>query len=65
MDSDDFVVEQIVDHRQNGSHIRHWEFLVRWKGYEPSEDTWLPWSEVKDLAALDLYSEQHPELKLG
>jgi hypothetical protein len=65
VDSDEFVVDFIVDHRQNGSNKRQWEFLVRWKGYEPDEDTWLPWSEVKDLAALDVYSEQHPELKLG
>lgn len=65
VDSDNYIVDHIVDHRQHGTNIRKWEFLVRWEGYEPAEDTWLPWTEVKNLAALDAYSRLHPDLKLG
>lgn len=52
MDTDELVVEAIVDHRKTRKGL---EFRVRWLGYEPSEDTWEPYSVVKDLAALDHY----------
>jgi len=34
------------------------------QGYEPSDDTWEPYHNVQDLAALDLYLKTHPEVKL-
>jgi hypothetical protein len=64
-DKEEYVVEKIVDHREEGRKPKNWMFRVRWHGYEPSEDTWLPWKEVKDLAAMDVYSQEHPELSLG
>jgi Chromo (CHRromatin Organisation MOdifier) domain/Integrase zinc binding domain/Integrase core domain len=64
LDHDEYVVETIVDHRKTGTRKTDWEFLVRWKGYEPSEDTWEPFSNVKELAALDLYLESHPDLQI-
>jgi len=64
LDHDEFLVEAIVDHRKIGNKKTDYEFLVRWQGYEPSEDTWEPYSNVKDLAALDLYLTTHPEVKL-
>jgi hypothetical protein len=62
-DKDEFVVDSIISH--TGTSKRNFKFQVRWLGYEPDEDTWLPYSEVKDLAALDIYSRAHPELALG
>lgn len=67
VDNEEFEVEAIVVHRLlpgRGLRRRRLEFRVRWRGYEPEEDTWLPWSEVKDLAALDVYALEHPELHL-
>jgi hypothetical protein len=67
VDNEEFEVEAIVAHRLlpgRGPRRRRLEFRVRWRGYEPEEDTWLPWSEVKDLAALDVYALEHPELHL-
>jgi putative transposase len=65
IDHDEFIVEAIVDHRGNPKKKKNMEFLIRWKGYEPADDTWEPYSTVKDLAALDDYSKEHPELNLG
>jgi hypothetical protein len=67
VDNEEFEVEAIVDHRLlpgRGPRRRRLEFRVRWRGYEPEEDTWLPFAQVKDLAALDVYALEHPELHL-
>ncbi len=45
-----------------GSRKYDSEFLVRWQGYEPSEDTWEIYTNVKDLAALDTYLKAHSDL---
>jgi hypothetical protein len=65
VDLDEFYVEKIVKHDAVGKNKNKWRFRVRWLGYEPDDDTWLYWTAVKDLAAMDEYSEEHPELKLG
>jgi hypothetical protein len=62
-DKDEYVVESIVNHR--GNKKSNYEFLIRWLGYDPADDTWLKYSDVKDLQALDNYSIDHPELRLG
>ncbi len=49
---DNFPVDQIVDHRKLGGKL---EFLVRWLGYEPEEDTWEPAVSLGDAEALDKY----------
>lgn len=69
-DADEWEVEAIVDHRlvKGSSKGRKakgaFEFLVRWKGFEPSDDSWLPYSSVSELSALDTYASTHPELRL-
>ncbi len=65
IDVDEYFVESIIDHEERGRNVKNWKFRVRWSGYEPDEDSWLNWNAVKDLAALDKYSQEHPELKLG
>ncbi|NJO65356.1 MAG: hypothetical protein HC836_46870 [Richelia sp. RM2_1_2] len=50
-DSNEYIVEAIMDHRYNGkkkikSNI---EFLVRWQGYEQAYDTWEPYANLKML----------------
>ena len=55
----------IIEDRGNPKNKRRMEFLIRWKGYEPADDTWEPYATVKDLAALDVYSKEHPELNMG
>jgi hypothetical protein len=62
-DKDEFIVDFIVQH--TGTKKSNYEFLIRWQGYDPADDTWLPYSEVKDLQALDDYSRTHPKLNLA
>jgi hypothetical protein len=58
VDLDEFYVEKIVEHEETGRDHKKWKYRVRWSGYEPEDDTWLPWSSVKDLAALDDYIKE-------
>jgi hypothetical protein len=41
----EYEVDHIVDHRRMGDIL---EFLVRWKGYKPCDDTWEPESNFKN-----------------
>ena len=63
-DKEHYIVDSIVDHTSNKKHKSTLFFRVHWAGYEDSEDTWLPWSKVNELAALDIYLAEHPELCL-
>ena len=65
VDVDEYFVESIIDHEERDRNVKNWKLRVLWSGYEPDEDSWLNWNAVKDLAALDKYSQEHPELKLG
>ncbi|GKT30010.1 hypothetical protein ADUPG1_005368, partial [Aduncisulcus paluster] len=59
-EGDEYVVDGLVDHR--GDDKETMEFLVHWAGYDVSERTWEPLSEVDDTIALEEYLQEHPEL---
>jgi len=46
-EEEEWLVERILDSRKNGT-----EFLVKWKGYSPADNTWEPLEHVKDTVAL-------------
>jgi hypothetical protein len=47
---EEFFVENIIDSRR----CNHgWQFLVRWMGYGPQHDLWIPSGELNDCEALD------------
>jgi hypothetical protein len=47
---EEHVIERILDERRRG---RGWQYLVRWKGYGPGDDEWMPRREVEETIALD------------
>ena len=40
---EEFEIESIIGHRKKG---RQWEFLIKWKGYASSDQTWEPESNL-------------------
>ena len=59
VDLDEFYVEKIVGHTGTGRNPKRMELKVRWLGYEPEDDTWMPWKAVKDLEALEVYAREN------
>jgi hypothetical protein len=59
-DNNEFEVEGIVDHHGDPAESKTtWDFLVRWKGYPPEEDTWLPWKELRNNPSLHKYLHEN------
>ena len=54
-DSEEFVVESIIDDTIDNQSKRKWQFRVRWKGYDESADTWSSWNSQKDVGVLHDY----------
>ncbi|KII89940.1 hypothetical protein PLICRDRAFT_64000, partial [Plicaturopsis crispa FD-325 SS-3] len=48
----EWTVERIIDERRRG---RGFQYLVRWAGYGPESDLWLPRRELDDCEALDIW----------
>jgi len=65
-DSDMYIVEYIVNHRGRGntSQAKSLDYLVRWLGYPPEEDTWLKYSEVRQLDVFQDYLRANPGIKV-
>jgi len=47
---EEHVIDRILDERRRG---RGWQYLVRWKGYGPGDDEWLPRRDIEETIALD------------
>lgn len=58
-DYQEFVVEAIVDHRRNASLPGGYEFLVKWKGYADSANTWEPTAHLKNNVYFRDYIKSH------
>lgn len=51
-DSQEFVIDSILDHRGDRTRRKTMEFKVRWQGYTPEYDSWEPYSELRDTEKL-------------
>ena len=59
-EQNEFLVENILEHRHDGSKRRTcYEFLVKWAGYDNSDNTWEPWEYVRDNKQLIKYLYTH------
>ena len=55
-DTDEFVVEAIVAHQLSRTKdVSKSLWQVRWKDYTPDDDTWEPYTNVKDVEAFHNY----------
>ena len=67
-DKEEFIVENICSHLPKGSKrnkpLNTYMFLVKWKDFSESENTWEPWSNLKDLEPYVQYSKANPLLNL-
>ena len=70
LDKEEYEVEAILEHRPTGPKrnlgvkpSEYW-FKVKWSGFSDEENSWEPYSELKDLLPLNEYLAQYPELKL-
>lgn len=60
--SEEYEVEDIVAWRYNRSKRRRKEFLVRWRGYGPKDDTWQTEADLRNAhIILRDFKRQHPE----
>ena len=57
---DRFVIDKILDHEGALDKRRDLQFKVHWKGYETEDDSWVPYSELRDTAALHQYLLAQP-----
>jgi transposase InsO family protein len=59
----EYFVEDILSHR--GPHLRSQiEFLVKWLNYPDSENSWEPYSNLRDVNKLHVYLRRHNLQKL-
>jgi transposase InsO family protein len=54
-DQEEFFIDSIINHRGDRNSRKTMEFLVRWRGYGPKNDTWEPYSGLRDTDQLILY----------
>ncbi|KAG5349271.1 hypothetical protein C0989_004887, partial [Termitomyces sp. Mn162] len=52
---DQYLIEKIIDARRRG---RGRQYLLRWVGYVPDHDEWLPGFELEDCEALDAWEAE-------
>ncbi|CAN0457162.1 unnamed protein product, partial [Pylaiella littoralis] len=57
--SQEFVISEILDHRGDRNRRKTMEFKVRWHGYEPEDDSWEPYSCLRDTEQLHTYLRAH------
>jgi transposase InsO family protein len=55
--SEFFEVAEVLDHRGDPGA---YEYLVRWKGYDESENSWVPQQNFQDTACITAYWKSRP-----
>ena len=68
LDKEEYEVELILEHKPTGPRRNprtkpsdYW-FKVKWAGFSDEENSWEPYSELKDLLPLEEYLSKYPEL---
>ena len=61
LDEDEFYVEKIINHKGKGNKMK---FFVKWLHYDDEHNSWISWNDTKDLAALDTYLLNNPDINV-
>lgn len=59
---EEWPVEKLLDKQRHG---RGWRYLVRWKGYGPDTDSWIPDAEAMELSAYDDWLRENEPQGIG
>jgi len=57
-----FVVEKILNHKGSVNRPSSMQLFVKWHGWDDSENSWISWRDNNNLAAIDTYLENNPEI---
>lgn len=57
LDTEEYIVDHISDHRGSWKGLTSMTFLVHWLGYD--EATWEPWKHLRNVHALHTYLREH------
>jgi hypothetical protein len=60
----EFYIDRIISHRGDTNRRSTMEFQVRWLGYTEDDDTWEPYSELRDTEQLLTYLRGNRLVKL-
>jgi hypothetical protein len=59
---EEYEVKALLNHRRHG-RSRTLQYLIKWKGYPHSDNTWEPADQVHAPELTKLYHHQHPEIQ--
>jgi hypothetical protein len=59
LDQEEFIVEDILQHKGEWNKIKDMSFLVRWSGYDSSHDSWEPWTALRRVDKIHAYLRRH------
>jgi hypothetical protein len=59
-----FVVEKIINHKGTAARPGSMHLFVKWLGYDDTENSWIKWEDNQDLAAIDTYLANNPDIEV-
>ena len=63
---DEFVAEKVIKMKGDTHKSRkNFEFLIRWAGYGPADDTWECWDNCKDSVAVQTFLYSHKNKRIS
>ena len=58
-DKEEYEVEKVLNHEGDIKLKGQMKFLVKWKGYDESHNSWEPWKNLRLVDKLHAYLRKH------